>query len=115
MNHVVEFENPAKEVAAGATPSAQYNRHPISPATAYSMTFVIQAMIMNDVTASAAWVLASIPIGMNHSKSGIPTVATPAAWRANAFCGIGVSAGCSTVLLLSMAVIGLSRGGYLRS
>src|SRR6185436_5239668 len=73
MNQVVEFENPAKAVAAGATPSAQYSRHPIRPATAYSMMLVIQARIMNEVTASAAWVLASIPIGMNHSRSGMPT------------------------------------------
>src|SRR5262245_6037717 len=82
MNQVVEFENPANEVAAGATPSAQYSRHPIRPATAYSITLVIQARIMNDVTASAAWVLASMPSGTNHSISGTATVTTPAAKRA---------------------------------
>ena len=109
MNHVVELENPANAVAAGATPSAQYNRHPIRPATAYSITLVIHARIMNEVTASAACVGASTPSGTNHSTTGTVTVITPAARRAKAFCGIGVSAGSSAVLLLSMAVIGLSR------
>ncbi len=73
MNHVVEAENPPNEVAAGATPSAQYRKQPISPAIAYSMMLVIQARIMNEVTASAAWVLGSMPSGTNHSSTGTPT------------------------------------------